>query len=60
MLRKAFADTMRDKGFLQEADKMDINIDPVSAEEITQTIMDTINAPPTIIAKAKEVMGAGK
>jgi tripartite-type tricarboxylate transporter receptor subunit TctC len=60
LLRKAFADTMRDKGFLKEADKMDINIDPVSAEEITQTIMDTINAPPAIITKAKAVMGAGE
>jgi hypothetical protein len=39
---------------------MDIEIDPVSAEEIAKTVKDTINAPPEIIAKAKTFMGSGE
>jgi tripartite-type tricarboxylate transporter receptor subunit TctC len=58
LLREAFAATLRDKGFLAEADKMDIAIDPTSAEEITETINETINAPPAVVAKAKTFMGA--
>jgi hypothetical protein len=57
ILRTAYHAAMRDPGFLAEAKKMDIEIDPVSAEEITKTVNDTINASPAIIAKAKTFMG---
>lgn len=57
LLRKAFDAALRDKGFLAEAEKMDIAIDPVSAEEITQIVHDTINAPANVIAAAKTFMG---
>ena len=60
ILRKAFDATLRDKGFLDEAKKMDIDIDPVSGEEITKTVMDTIKAPPAVIAKAKTFMGGAE
>jgi tripartite-type tricarboxylate transporter receptor subunit TctC len=60
ILQKAFDATLRDKGFLDEAKKMDIDIDPVSGAEIAQTVKDTINAPPAIIAKAKTFMGGSE
>ena len=60
LLRKAFVSAMGDKGFLDEAKKMDIEIDPVSADEITKIVMDTINAPPEILAEAKKYMGGAE
>ncbi len=60
MLRKAFQDTLRDKAFLEEAEKLKIEIDPVSAEEITQIIRDVVNVSPAVVAKAKELMGENK
>jgi hypothetical protein len=59
LLRKAFADTMRDKGFLAHAAKLKIDIDPVSGDEIAQIVSETIGAAPDIVAKAKAAMGEG-
>ncbi|MFM1815790.1 MAG: hypothetical protein RLZ98_2485 [Pseudomonadota bacterium] len=56
LLRKAFASTMADKNFLNEAGKQQISIDPVSGEEIAQRVNETINAPDHIRAAAKAVM----
>jgi tripartite-type tricarboxylate transporter receptor subunit TctC len=58
ILRKAFQATLRDKVFLAEAEKLQLDIDAISAEDITQLVRGTVNAPPTIIAKAKAAMGA--
>jgi tripartite-type tricarboxylate transporter receptor subunit TctC len=60
ILRKAFQETLTDKAFLDEAEKLKIEIDPVSAEEITQIIRDVVNASPAVVAKAKELMGENK
>jgi tripartite-type tricarboxylate transporter receptor subunit TctC len=57
LLRKAFAETMRDKGFLADAAKLKIDIDPVSADKITEIVKETISAPADIVAKAKAAMG---
>lgn len=56
-LRKAFMATLRDPGFLDEAKKMDHEIDPQSAEEVAQIVSETINAPRAAIDMAKEIMG---
>ena len=57
MLRSSFARTLRDEGFLAEAQKMDHDIAPQSAEEIATIVEATIKAPPIIIQRAKDVMG---
>ena len=44
---------MKDKTFLAEAEKLQIDIDPISAADITQLVLDTVNAPAAIVAKAK-------
>jgi tripartite-type tricarboxylate transporter receptor subunit TctC len=59
LLRKAFAETMRDKGYLADAAKLKIDIDPVSGEEIAQVVKETIDAPKDIVEKAKAAMGEG-
>ena len=53
-LRKAFMDTMRDKDFLAEAEKTDLEVNPVSGEEVEKLVKDVYATPPDIVAKAKE------
>ena len=60
ILRKAFADTLRDKAFLEEAEKLKIDIEPMSAEEITRIVRGVINAPSEVVAQARAMMGEKK
>jgi tripartite-type tricarboxylate transporter receptor subunit TctC len=53
VLRQAFMDTMKDKDFLAEADKAQLEINPVSGEEVEKLVKDVYATPPDIIAKAK-------
>jgi tripartite-type tricarboxylate transporter receptor subunit TctC len=57
ILRGAFAATLRDPAFLADAAKIRFTIEPMSADEVSQIVHDTVNAPPGIIAKAKAAMG---
>jgi tripartite-type tricarboxylate transporter receptor subunit TctC len=56
VLRKAFQATMRDKQFLKEAQKINLDIDPISGEDIAKIVNDTIGAPRAIIEAAKTAM----
>lgn len=60
ILRKAFADTLKDKAFLEEAEKLKIDIEPISAEETTKIVHDVVNAPAEVVAKARAMMGQKK
>jgi tripartite-type tricarboxylate transporter receptor subunit TctC len=53
LLRKAFMDTMTDKDFLAEAQKTDLEINPVSGEEVEKLVKEVYATPADIIAKAK-------
>jgi tripartite-type tricarboxylate transporter receptor subunit TctC len=55
-LRKAFMDTMKDKEFLAEADKAQLEITPVPGEEIQKLVADLYNTPPQIAQKAGELL----
>ena len=59
ILRKAFGTTLRDKAFLAEAEKLQIDIDPIGADEVTQLVRETVNAPASVVAKAKAAIEAG-
>jgi tripartite-type tricarboxylate transporter receptor subunit TctC len=50
-LRKAFMDTMKDPGFLAEAGKMQLEINPVSGDAV-QKIMQEVSRTPKAIATA--------
>ena len=52
LLRKAFAETLKDKAFLEEAEKLKLDIEPMSAEEVTKIVRDIVNASPGVVAKA--------
>ncbi len=54
VLRQAFMDTMKDKDFLAEADKMQLEINPVSGAEVEKLVKEVYATPPDVVAKAKE------
>jgi tripartite-type tricarboxylate transporter receptor subunit TctC len=54
LLRKAFMDTMTDKDFMAEADKTELEVNPVSGEDVETLVKDIYATPKDIIAKAKE------
>jgi tripartite-type tricarboxylate transporter receptor subunit TctC len=60
-LRKAFMDTMRDPQFLAEAEKMQVDISPLSGEE-SQAVADKIvSTSPQVVERAKLLLeGTGK
>jgi tripartite-type tricarboxylate transporter receptor subunit TctC len=57
-LRTAFQATLRDTQFLKEAAKLDLDVDPISGEDIAKIVSDTINTPPRILEAAKAAMEA--
>ena len=56
-MRKAFMATMTDKEFLAEAEKIGLDIDPVSGEEIEAALKRFASFPPAVLQKAAEAMG---
>jgi tripartite-type tricarboxylate transporter receptor subunit TctC len=53
LLRKALAATFADKAFVAECEKLQMDIDPMSAEEVTKIVSEVIGAPPEVVARAK-------
>lgn len=56
LLRKAFAGTMSDKGFLAEAAKSEFDIAPIGGNEVKRIIDDVVGAPADVVAKARAAM----
>ena len=55
-LRKAFMATMKDAGFLADAKKLKLDIDPSPAEEVAAVIDKLYAAPPMAVAKLRDIM----
>lgn len=56
ILRKAFADTMKDAGFVAEAKKQDLPVYPISGPEAQEIVERIYKAPADLIAKAKKAI----
>lgn len=56
LLRNAFSMTMKDDGFLADAKKSRLNIDPASGERVQRLIEDAFNAPKEIVQRARELI----
>lgn len=52
ILRRAFDATMRDAQFLEEARKMNIDIEPTSGEQTQDAVSKIINAPEAVLTRA--------
>jgi tripartite-type tricarboxylate transporter receptor subunit TctC len=57
-LRKAFMDTMTDPAFLADADKSQLEVNPVSGEEVQKVIADAYRTPPEVAKKAAQILAA--
>jgi tripartite-type tricarboxylate transporter receptor subunit TctC len=56
-LRSAFMTTMKDKGFLAEANKVGLDINPATADEVEKLLQHFASFSPAIFAKAREAIG---
>src|SRR5215467_233797 len=57
LLRRAFDATMRDPEFLAEAAKLNLEIDPLTGEEVQDIVIRVLNTPKPVLGQIKAVMG---
>ena len=58
-LRKAFADTMADPAFLDEAKQRGLEVNPVGGAEIDALIADLYRSPPDVVAEVRASIAPG-
>ena len=56
MLRKAFSDTMKDENLLAEAQKANIDINPVNGEELAKSVQSVLQLESELVRKLKEIL----
>jgi tripartite-type tricarboxylate transporter receptor subunit TctC len=56
-LRQAFLDTMKDREFLADAQKMNLDIDIATAEQVEDLLRQFVSYPQHVIDKAKAAIG---
>ena len=55
-IRRAFDDAMKDKELLAEADKLKIEIDPLTGEQVAGLIADIYKTPAETVARVRDAM----
>ena len=55
-LRKAFMETLDDKDLLADAQKMRLDITPISGEDVQALVQKVYSFPPEIVARAKQAL----
>ena len=55
-LRNAFAATMKDEAYLARMKKIRLSVNPVTGPDLEKVISDIVNAPPAVLAKAKNAL----
>ncbi len=58
ILRKAFDATMVDKAFLQESEKLKMEIEPTDGAVLDHIAREIINSPPEVVDLAKQLLGS--
>ncbi len=56
MLQKAFMDTVRDPELLAEAEKSNLEIEPIDGPTVTKTVESLYAMPPATIARLKKIL----
>ena len=56
VLRKSFSATLKDPEFLADAKKADLEVDPMTGEELKTTIAGFQNLSPQVMGKLKEIL----
>ncbi len=55
-LRKAFMDTMADPAFLDDAEKSQIEVNPVAGADLQKLVADIYRTPPEVARKAAQIL----
>ena len=55
-LRRAFTETMKDKAFLAEADRIRLEITPVTGEAVQKLVAEIYGTPPEIVRQAAQAV----
>jgi hypothetical protein len=58
--RQAFTAMTKDKDFLAEAEKQNMDIDPQTGEQVEAIVRDIVNTPTAVVAKVKAVADEGR
>jgi hypothetical protein len=56
LLRRAFLDTLKDREFLAEAEKTNLDVGAVSGEDVEKTIGGLFKLEPTLLARLKAIL----
>ena len=56
-LRAGMANALKDPALLADANKLGIDVDPVSGEETEQAFVDFYKVPAPVLQRAREIMG---
>ena len=56
LLREAFLKTMADKDFLVDAEKAQLNIEPMNGARLTDVVNRIFTAPPDVVARARKAL----
>jgi tripartite-type tricarboxylate transporter receptor subunit TctC len=60
LLRKAFDDTMKDPAFLKDAEKIQVEVEPIGGAEIQQIVADIMSAPKSVTNSLRHDLGFDK
>jgi hypothetical protein len=55
-MRKAFMDTLQDKDFLAEAERMKLEINPVSGDAVQRIVQEVYQTPKSVTSKVAEMV----
>lgn len=56
-LRKAFEETLRDPAYVEDSRKVEMQVRPLTHQQVKALVDEIITLPPDVIAKAKAAMG---
>ena len=56
MLRSAFTETMKDQEFLAEAKKANLEVAPVTGEELEKTVAGLFKLEPATVSRFREIL----
>ena len=56
IFRRAFTATMSDPGFLADAERANLDIAPLTGEELEKTVLGVLRTPPALLAKLKQII----
>jgi tripartite-type tricarboxylate transporter receptor subunit TctC len=56
VLRQAFLDTLKDPVFIKEAEKLRLEINPTSGEEVENLIGKVFGSPPDVVKRIAELL----